>query len=63
MLHCIAIYIIATMTTVLVSVAGVTGWLFVTTSDYWLTNIIGGGLLAFSFIAVTVAFAIARLTE
>jgi hypothetical protein len=60
MLHLLGTYLISALLTISVSVSGVTGWLFVTTSNYWLTQIIGAALIVFAFIMVTVAFAITQ---
>lgn len=60
MLHLLGTYLISAMLTISVSVSGVTGWLFVTTSDYWLSQILGAALIVFAFIMVTAAFAIAK---
>ena len=62
MLYYIGVFIGSICLTIMVSVAAYSGWLFVSTSTYWLSQVLGAALIAITFLLVTLAFALVRLS-
>ena len=60
MLYYIGVIFSSVLLTIIVSVMAITGWLFITGGD-WLTQVMGGAMIALTFLLVTLAFMIVRL--
>tara|TARA_E500000318_G_scaffold82149_1_gene77482 strand:+ start:4603 stop:4800 length:198 start_codon:yes stop_codon:yes gene_type:complete len=61
MLYYIGVIFSSVLLTIIVSVTAITGWLFITGGGDWLTQILGGSMIALTFLLVTLAFMIVRL--
>ena len=62
MLYYIGVFIGSICLTIMVSVAVFTGWLFISTSTYWLSQVLGAALLGITFLLVTLAFMLVRMS-
>ena len=61
MLKTLGLVLLVVAITIMLCAVFYTGWIFVMTSDYWLSQVLGTALIALTFLLVTLAFMIVRL--
>ena len=61
MLYYIGVFIGSICLTIMVSVAGFTGWLFISTSTYWLSQVLGAALIVLTFLLAALCGSLAYI--
>ena len=62
MLKILGLLLLVVAITIMLCAVFYTGWIFVMTSDYWLSQVLGAALLGITFLLVTLAFMLVRIS-